>query len=161
MKSTVTHDEIRSDFLVRAPRSKVWSALTTEEGWTGWFSDAVEGRFEAGEVLTMEFKGYGKGEAHITTVSPEDQFAFRWHPGDDQLDGKAPDSEMTLVKFDLEDHADGTWVSMVESGFGNLSEDRRLRCIGGNTEGWDWELDEFVAWLESGIRQSRAAAKGD
>ena len=159
MTSTVTQDEIRSEFLVRAARDRVWWALTTEEGWTGWFSNAVEGKFEAGETLVMEFTGYGKGEAHLTTVDPQDCLAFRWHPGDAEMDGKAPDSEMTLVTFDLADHAEGTWVTMVESGFTNIPEERRFRCISGNTEGWDWELDGFVVWLEEGKPQSRSAAK--
>ncbi len=155
MNCIVTNDEIRSDFVVRAPRSKVWWALTTEEGWTGWFSDAVDGKFAIGETIVMEFTGYGKGEAKIVELDPERRLAFRWHPGDEERDGDSPDSEMTLVAFELGDHAEGTMVTMVESGFNAIPEGRRKRCLDGNTEGWNWELDQMVAWLEQGIRQYR------
>lgn len=161
MNTQITTDEIKVEHLIRVPRGKVWEALTTPEGWTGWFSNGVQGRFAAGETLELDFGKWGKGLAHIAMFEPETQFGYRWHPGGTQLDGVAPDDEMTLVLFRLEDHAEGTMLTMTESGFSRIPADRRQKCFDDNTSGWAYEIEELVLWLEQGIRQAKASVEGD
>ena len=50
-----TKEAIKQELVVKAPRTKVWQALTTPDGWTGWFSDGVKGDFQVGSMLTMDF----------------------------------------------------------------------------------------------------------
>jgi hypothetical protein len=58
-----------------------------------------------------------------------------------------PDSETTLVTFDLEDAGDGTRLTMVESGFDNLRPELYEDAYRGNTEGWDWQIGNVRRYL--------------
>ena len=51
--------DIRQEIVLKAPRETVWNALATPEGWTGWFSEEVQGSFQVGETLTLGFGKYG------------------------------------------------------------------------------------------------------
>ena len=106
--ATVTDNEIRSEMMLRASIDKVWDALTTHEGWTGWFSYGVVGKFEEGETLTLDFGPYGECFAMVSTVNPKTEFAYKWHPGEDCPIEKYPESELTTVRFTLEALGDGT-----------------------------------------------------
>lgn len=123
-----------------APREKVWAALTTAEGWTSWFSQAVHGVFAEGETLALEFSADCLCYAVITEMSPKDAFAYRWHPGEDCPVDRYPESEMTDVRFELTDLPGGTRLTLTESGFERIPEDRRPMALKNNTEGWHEEL---------------------
>ena len=81
------------------------------------------------------------GDFRIRTelLDPPRYAAFRWLPqdGDDVL----PDAS-TLVEFRIEDRQGGVRLSVVESGFSTLSEDREtwLKAREENVEGWRIEL---------------------
>jgi uncharacterized protein YndB with AHSA1/START domain len=128
----------------------VWEALTTAEGWTSWFSQGVTGEFSVGNMLTLEFGKNCICYAIVDELTPETVFAYRWHPGEDCSADKYPLDEMTTVRFELQDHAEGTWLTLMESGFENIPESRRAWCFGQNSEGWDQELPKLVAWAEEG-----------
>ena len=49
--TTITENEIRCEMTLKASVDKVWDALTTAEGWTGWFSYGVKGEFAEGNML--------------------------------------------------------------------------------------------------------------
>lgn len=149
-----TQTEIRSERLIRAPRSRVWEALTTAEGWTGWFSEGLQGEFEVGKTLTLEFGKDCICYAIVAELTPETAFAYRWHPGEDCPVDKHPLDEMTTVRFELQDHPEGTWLTLTESGFENIPETRRAWCFGQNSEGWEQELPKLVVWAEEGRRQA-------
>jgi len=136
----------------------VWLALTTAEGWTGWFSQDVSGKFEQGEVLTLQFSPTCLCYAIVEEVSPETVFAYRWHPGEDCPIDKYPLTEMTTVRFELFDHPDGTLLVLTESGFEKIPESRRHFCFEQNLGGWDEELSKLAPWVEEGLRQTRRDA---
>jgi uncharacterized protein YndB with AHSA1/START domain len=148
--------DIKQELVLKASRNQVWQALTTPEGWTGWFSEGVEGNFQVGEVLTLKFGEdtlcYGK----VVEREENSSFAYKWHPGEDCPMDKYPESEMTTVRFTLADHPEGTLLTMIESGFERIPEERRANCVKMNTKGWAWELEEFQAFVEKGVRQSKA-----
>jgi uncharacterized protein YndB with AHSA1/START domain len=156
---TTATQEIRKDMVLKAPLGTVWNALTTPEGWTGWFSDGVEGEFKVGEKLTLDFGKHGICWALVVERNEMSSFAYKWHPGEDCPIDKYPESEMTTVRFTLEDHPDGTKLTLVESGFENLPADRQAKSVLSNTEGWKWELDELQAFVERGERQVRSQAQ--
>ncbi len=147
--------EIRKELLLRAPKTSVWNAIVTPEGWTGWFSEKVEGEFRVGETLALDFGKHGKCWAIVTERVELRSFAYRWHPGEDCPLDKYSLDEMSTVRFELEDHPEGTKLTLVESGFENIPESRRDKCVELNSGGWDWELEEFRAFVEEGIRNSK------
>lgn len=153
MPTVETRNEIRTERLIRAPKDKVWWALTTREGWIGWFSNDVHGNFEKGETLTLDFGPYGLCYAIVDEVRPKDRFAYRWHPGEDCAIEKYGEDQMTTVRFDLADHVEGTLLTMTESGFDHLPEERRQSAFMANTEGWSYELNELADWVENDQRQ--------
>ena len=147
--------EIRKELVLRAPRERVWDALTTAEGWSSWFGESIEGEFQVGETMRQDFGEHGVCWAIVTDRQDKSVFAYQWHPGEDCDLDKYPRTEMTTVRFELSDHPDGTLLVMTESGFERIPESRRSKCIELNTEGWDWEIDELQAWVEQGLRHSR------
>lgn len=147
--------EIRQEMVLRAPRATVWNALSSPEGWTGWFSQGVEGSFALGEILILDFGKHGKGKAKIVEFHAMDTFAYMWHPGGDGDAEERSDDEMTTVRFTLDDHADGTMLTMVESGFERVPDHRRKSALDDNTGGWRYELAELQTFVETGERQAR------
>jgi uncharacterized protein YndB with AHSA1/START domain len=147
---------IRRELALRAPRQRVWDALTTAAGWSGWFSDAVEGEFRVGQALKLYFGKSGVCWAIVTERNEMRTLAFQWHPGEDCDLDKYPREQMTTVRFELSDQAEGTLLLLTETGFEKVDLQRRSKCVDLNTEGWDYELDELRSWLEDGVRQSRA-----
>lgn len=147
---------IHQELLLNAPREKVWRALTTPEGWASWFGPRIEGTFEIGERVAIDFNDTTTCFAIIVEKEPMERFAYKWHPGEDCLLDKYPEAEMTLVSFTLEDAAEGaTKLTMVESGFERIPDSRRDKCVLMNTDGWKWELEEFRAWVENGVQHSK------
>src|SRR5215475_10726865 len=108
----ITAQEIKQELVIRAPRASVWDALTTPQGWCGWFSDGVKGEFKIGETLELDFGKYGLCYAIVVDHQEMSCFAYKWHPGEDCALDKYPESEMTTVRFDLSDHADGTLLTL-------------------------------------------------
>jgi len=72
-------------------------------------------------------------------------FGFTWHiyglPEDDP--------RRTYVEFTLEPAGAGTRLTMVESGFAQLSEDAYRTAYDGNTRGWASELGELADYLDA------------
>ena len=150
----ITENEIRKEMMLKASVDKVWDALTTHDGWTGWFSYGVKGEFAEGNTLTLDFGPYGECFAIVETMNPKTEFAYKWHPGEDCPIDKYPLSEMTTVRFTLEPVDEGTKLTLVESGFGNLPESRRLSAFSANNGGWDAELPKIGPLVEEGTRQT-------
>lgn len=146
--------KIRQELLLRAPRAAVWNALSTPEGWTGWFSEGVEGEFEVGSDLSLNFGKYGICTAVVVECEEMSSFAYKWHPGEDCEKDKYPQGEMTTVRFTLEDHPEGTMLVLEESGFDRIPEGRRLNALDANTSGWRFELFELQTFVENGTRQN-------
>ena len=153
--ATVTENEIRKEMMLNASVDKVWDALTTVEGWTGWFSYGVKGEFAKGNTLTLDFGPYGECFAIVSEMNPKTEFAYQWHPGEDCPIDKYPVSELTTVRFTLEPVAEGTKLTLVESGFANLPEARRASAFEANSGGWDVELPKIVPLVEKDERQPK------
>src|SRR5258708_35634151 len=83
MNATTT-DRIEKQILLRAPRSRVWRALTDSREFGTWFRTAFTEPFRPGARVKgrITYPGYEHLEAEILVVSmePERMFSFRWHP---------------------------------------------------------------------------------
>ena len=129
------------------PQEKVWVALTTLDGITGWFGSHADGEMTPGHDVRMRWEQYddGKKTLAIKVVDPMSVFAFCWG-----ISG-APegDPRQTYVEFALEPTASGTRLTVTESGFAQLPDEWLKPSYQGNIEGWHSELDELVAYLDA------------
>jgi uncharacterized protein YndB with AHSA1/START domain len=145
-------DRIERKILLKAPRSTVWRALANAESFGKWFGVALEGkRFVAGERTRgqITYPGYEHlvWDVQVVRVEPERVFAFRWHPYAVDPDMDYSSEPTTLVLFELEDMDGGTLLKVVESGFDNIPEERRLKAFRMNSRGWDEQMTNIETYL--------------
>jgi len=55
-------DTIVREITVKAPKERVYTAITDPTQIIKWFPDAVEGKLEAGERPVFDFGEYGKNQ---------------------------------------------------------------------------------------------------
>ena len=138
-------DRIEKKTLLRAPRPRVWRALTDAGEFGTWFRVALDSDFVAGKQVTgrITYPGYEhlKFEVTVERMDAERLFSFRWHPY--AVDPKADYSKepTTLVEFRLEDAPDGTLLTVVESGFDALPAGRRDEAFRMNEGGWAAQME--------------------
>ena len=140
-------DRIEKEIVLRAPRSRVWRALTDAGEFGAWFGVKLLGRFAAGEHI--EGKITHPGYEHLTMqltverMDAERLFSFRWHPYavDPKVDYSAEPA--TLVEFRLEDAPGGTRLTLVESGFDQIPAARRAEAFRMNDQGWSAQMQNI------------------
>jgi uncharacterized protein YndB with AHSA1/START domain len=133
-------DRIEKTIILRAPRSRVWRAITNAEEFGAWFRVKLEGAFVEG--VTLRGKITHPGYEHLTMelqierIEPEAYFVYRWHPYaiDPAVDYSSEPT--TLVEFRLEDADGGTLLTIVESGFDQIPLARRAQAFRMNDQGW-------------------------
>ena len=144
---TETTDRIEKKMLLRAPRSRVWRALTRAEEFGTWFRVKLQGEFEVGKQITgqVTYPGYEHVTLDVTVerMDAEKLFSYRWHPYavDPAIDySKEP---TTLVEFHLEEASGGTMLTIIESGFDRIPKERRAEAFRMNSEGWAGQLENI------------------
>jgi uncharacterized protein YndB with AHSA1/START domain len=146
-------DRIERKILLKTPRSQVWRALANAEAFGQWFGVNLEGkRFVAGERTQgqITYPGYEHliWDVAVERVEPERVFSFRWHPYAIEPQVDYSQETETRVQFELEDMDGGTLLKVVESGFNNIPEARRLKAFRMDSRGWDDQMsniEEFLA----------------
>lgn len=142
-----TTDRIEKKILLKAPKARVWRALTDAKEFGTWFRVNLENGFAVGERTrgTITYPGYEhlRMDVVVERMDPERLFSFRWHPAaiDPKVDYSSEPS--TLVEFALEDTAEGTLLTVVESGFDQLPANRRDEAFRMNEGGWTTQLDNI------------------
>ncbi len=142
------HDsnKIERKTLIHAPRSRVWSALTSAAEFSKWFRADADGSFAPGkrlEMVSTHPKSNGKPfYVIIERMEPEHTFSWSWHPGS----AKRDEDETTRVEFRLEDAAGGTLVTVTETGFDGISLARRAKAFEENSRGWELQLESLVRY---------------
>jgi len=141
---------IERKVLLRAPRGRVWNALTEVNKFCQWFGvDSADGVFAPGarvHIKASEEYG-GNFDIFVQEMQPEHLFSWRWHPGahDPSLDyAREP---TTLVVFELADAEGGTLLTITESGFDALSLARRAQVFGQNEQGWDHQVRNLERYV--------------
>ena len=140
-------DRIEQRILLRAPRSRVWRALTNAEEFGTWFQVKLEGDFAVGQRIRgkITHPGYEHLTMEVTVERMDDQqlFSFRWHPY--AIDPKVDYSteSTTLVEFRLQEEADGTSLTVVESGFDRIPAGRRAEAFRMNSQGWAAQIENI------------------
>ncbi len=54
----------------------------------------------------------------------------------------------TLVKFELEDHDEGTLLKLTESGFDHIPQSRRLKAFRMDSRGWDEQMGNIETFVK-------------
>ena len=145
--------KIEKKIHLRAPRDRVWRAITNIPEFCKWFGAETTGVFEPGARLQLTSTEEScKGLVFymfIEQMEPGRLFSWRWHPGvhHPELDYYAEPT--TLVEFRLEDADNGTLLTVVESGFTQLSLTRRAAVFGENDQGWEQQLKSLERYVGS------------
>lgn len=137
-------DRIEKTVTLRAPRARVWRALTAADEFGSWFRVKLDGAFTEGATVRgkITIPGYEHVtmEMQIDRIEPERYFSYRWHPYavDPKVDYSAEPA--TLVEFTLEDAGGGTVLTIVESGFDRIPVARRAEAFRMNDNGWTGQI---------------------
>jgi uncharacterized protein YndB with AHSA1/START domain len=138
-------DRIERTVEIAHPRSTVWAALTTADGLAAWFGDEATIDLRPGGSARMRWTGGFTVDMRVERVEEPTVFGFTWHiyglPKDDP--------RRTYVEFTLEPIGAGTRLTVVESGFAQLSPDAYSTAYDCNTKGWALELDELISYLDA------------
>jgi uncharacterized protein YndB with AHSA1/START domain len=141
-------DRIEKEILLRAPRARVWRALTHHEEFGSWFRVKLERAFAPGATVrgNITHPGYEHVtmEMFVERIEPERLFSYRWHPY--AIDPKVDysDEPTTLVEFHLEEASGGTRLRIVESGFDRLPSHRRDEAFRMNDSGWAAQAENIA-----------------
>jgi uncharacterized protein YndB with AHSA1/START domain len=133
-------DRIEKKVLLRAPRARVWRALTDADEFGTWFGVKLLGTFAPGARVRgkVTHPGYEHVpfEIAIERMEPGRLFSWRWHPAAIEADVDYSAEPTTLVVFELEEVPGGTMLTVVESGFDRIPPARRAQAYRLNEEGW-------------------------
>ena len=167
-------DRIEKKILLRAPRDRVWRAISDAKEFGAWFGVVFDGAFAPGarvtgriaptkvdpEVAKMQEPYSGmKFDFTLDRIEPMRLLSFRWHPFavDPNVDySKEP---TTLVVFELEEVADGTMLTITESGFDRIPLARRAQAFESNEQGWAHQarlIEKYLA--QSAPRDGRMSS---
>ena len=143
-------DKIERTVDIAAPPSRVWDALTDHRKFGEWFRVDLKDPFVVGKTTrgVTTYPGYeGYPWVSITrTMEREALFAFSWAHDEKDMEGTGP---MTLVEFRLEATPAGTRLTITESGFSALPEDKRMEALRSNTRGWEIQAGNIKSYAES------------
>ena len=146
-----TTDRIEKTTILRAPRTRVWRALTDATQFGAWFGVKLDGPFAVGRSAKgqITIRGYEHVgfDIAIERMDPEEYFAYRWHPY--AVDPKTDYSTepTTLVEFRLKTVPEGTELTIVESGFDRIPAHRREEAYRMNDAGWKGQIENLRRYV--------------
>jgi uncharacterized protein YndB with AHSA1/START domain len=147
-----TSDRIEKSITLRAPRARVWKALTTASEFGAWFRVNLESEIAVGQTVHGRITHPGfehlEFEMQVERMEPESYFSYRWHPYavDPAVDyTKEP---TTLVEFRLDEEAGGTRLQVIESGFDRIPAGRRAEAFRMNDGGWAAQMTNIQRHVE-------------
>ena len=155
-------DRIEKTIVLRAPRKRVWRALSDSKEFGTWFGVKFDGPFAPGasmrgvivpttvnaEVANAQKEYEGMPfEITIEQVEPERLFSFRWHPFAVERGVDYSAEPTTLVVFALEEVANGVMLTVTESGFDRIPLARRVKAFTANEQGWSMVVKLIEEYL--------------
>jgi uncharacterized protein YndB with AHSA1/START domain len=154
--------QIQKQTLLEASRTRVWNALTDSEEFGEWFGMKLNGPFKAGAKMTGQimptsvdpdvarmqepYKGTPV-EFWVDRIEPETLFSLKWHPFAIEKNMDYSKEEMTTITFTLDGQADGILLTVTETGFENIPEERRAAALQANEGGWAHQMALIKKYL--------------
>lgn len=133
MKDTITRE-----ITVKAPKERVYKAITDPAEITNWFPDKIEGTLEVGQRPVFMFTSVNhKTSIYVEAAKPFEYFAYRWVPGSKGIVGDVLKVPNTLVEFFIEEMGQETKVTVKESGFASLPAAVAEESFNQNSGGWE------------------------
>jgi uncharacterized protein YndB with AHSA1/START domain len=147
-------DTIEKSIDLKAPISRVWRALTDYREFGRWFRVNIEAPFVVGETASGQITHPGyehvRWQVKIVKMDSPSAFAFTWHPYAVDPAADYSSETPTLVEFRLEPTAaDGTRLTIVESGFDSIPAERRAEAFRMNDGGWTAQVGNIRAHVEA------------
>jgi uncharacterized protein YndB with AHSA1/START domain len=138
-------DRVERKILLKAPRSRVWRALSDAKEFGEWFGvnftgkTFVEGKRVQGKIT---YPGYEHltMEVLIEQIVPERLLSWHWHPAAIDASVDYSGEPTTLVVFELAEGEGGTLLTVAESGFDKIPHARRATALRMNTSGWEEQM---------------------
>jgi uncharacterized protein YndB with AHSA1/START domain len=150
--TATTQDRIERQIALRAPRKRVWQALTDSAQFGEWFGITLDGPFQVGKTVRGKHPVSGAGhilvEYTVEKMEPETLFSYRWHPYACDPNYDYSGEATTLVEFRLRDDGGGTLLTVTESGFDRIPASRRDEAFRKNTDGWTKQLVKIQQYVE-------------
>jgi uncharacterized protein YndB with AHSA1/START domain len=147
---TTSTDRIEKRIVLRAPRLRVWRALTEADQFGRWFGVNLDRPFGEGAHITGQVTQHGYEHLPfnltIERMEPERVLAWRWHVLIDVESGRVSEPT-TLVEFHLEDVEGGTLLTVTESGFDSMPPEYRDAAYRGNEDGWSQQMVSIERYL--------------
>jgi len=145
-QSVIDGFTVRRTIHINAAIDKVWAAITQPEHLAQWFPErATLEPLAVGATGAFDWSDHGSFPVVIEALDAPHSISYRW--GNDNAKSIALDVEhSTVFTFTLVEVADGTQLTVVETGFETLTDP--AGSLEGNRGGWNSELDELVAYLE-------------
>lgn len=144
-------DRIEKTILLRAPRERIWRALSDSKEFGAWFGVKLQSPFSPGALIRgtvvgtvadpaiaaaqKQFEGL-PFEITVERIEPQTLFSFRWHPNAIDPGVDYSQEPATLVEFTLQDAPDGTLLTVTESGFDRIPLARRAKAFTASEHGW-------------------------
>lgn len=149
MKTTT--DRIEKKITIRAPRSRVWRAISDAKQFGAWFLVNLEGDFAEGKAIHGKITHPGYEHVVMTMaverIEPERYFSYRWRPYAIEKGVDYSAEPMTLVEFTLDEGPLGTELTIVESGFDGIPEARRAEAFRMNDSGWTQQAKNIERYV--------------
>lgn len=139
---------VRRTIHISASIEKVWQSVTEPAHISRWFGQAQLAGSGVGALGTLTWEGRDPIPFRIEAIEEPRMISYRWG-NDDALDyvpERLDEERSTVFTFTLEPVADGTQLTVVETGFENTSDP--AANLADHRKGWNGELDKLVALLE-------------
>ena len=147
-------DRIEKHVALRAPRSRVWRAITNADEFGTWFGVKLEGAFAEGAAVRGRITNPGYDhvtmELLVERIQPELLFSYRWHPYAVEPGVDYTQEPTTLVEFRLDEVGGETILTIVESGFDRLPASRRAEAFRMNDGGWTSQVKRIERYVANG-----------
>lgn len=127
---------------IKAPRAKVWAALTDREERAWWAGTRHDTTFEPGSPLLFRRAGKIDVRGVIKEVDPPNKLVFTF-----RSEGPGPqhDEGDSLVTYELVEDGENTKLTVLHTGF--VKNSKLRNAISG---GWPSILSSLKTMLESG-----------
>lgn len=151
--TATAQDRIERQIALRAPRQRVWKALTDARQFGEWFGISLDGPFQVGKTVRgkhpVKDVGHILVEYTVEKMEAETLFSYRWHPYACDPSYDYSIEPKTLVEFHLRDDSNGgTLLTVTESGFDGIPASRRDEAFRKNDAGWKSQIVKLQNYVE-------------